>query len=61
MGMMGLLFYHFCWNIIDNDVCKAVREPFLYNWILIGINFIVVSFISKFNGAIILDLLFSEF
>jgi len=51
----GAFFFQFFWNIIKEDVCKAVLEFFTSGWILPGFNSNIIALLPKIPNALSID------
>jgi len=51
----GAFFFQFFWNIIKEDVCKAVLEFFSSGWNLPGFNSNIIALLPKVPNALSID------
>lgn len=51
----GAYFFQYYWNIIKEDVCKAVLEFFSSGWILPGFNSNIIALLPKVPNALSID------
>ena len=48
----GCCFFQIFWEVVQKEVCAAVRQFFLSGWILLNMNSGIVALISKSSNAI---------